>query len=85
MSQPAPEGPSGSAPVYRHIKLLGEGGMAQVFLAHKLAPGGGWYTEILGPLLNADGQLTVSIDDPAGPEAYYGTRNANAMLERQKA
>ncbi len=51
----------------------------------ELAPGGGWYTEILGPLLNADGQLTVSIDDPAGPEAYYGTRNANAMLERQKA
>lgn len=51
----------------------------------ELAPGGGWYTEVLGPLLNADGQLTVSVADPAGPEAYYGTRQAKAMLEWKTA
>lgn len=30
-------------------------------------PGGGWYTELLAPLLHADGQLYVTTADPAGP------------------
>lgn len=47
----------------------------------ELGAGGGWYTEVLGPLLNADGQLTVSIADPAGPEEYYATRMAKEMLD----
>ena len=70
---------------YRHPKeTLQFFGVTPTSKVVELAPGGGWYTEVLGPLLNADGQLTVSIADPAGPEAYYGTRQAKAMLERQK-
>lgn len=51
----------------------------------ELWPGGGWYTEILGPYLKNDGELTVTIFDPAGPEAYYGTGQAKKMLERLAA
>jgi predicted methyltransferase len=48
----------------------------------ELWPGGGWYTEVLGPWLSRRGRLTVTIFDPAGPEAYYGTGQAKKMLER---
>jgi predicted methyltransferase len=48
----------------------------------ELWPGGGWYTEILAPYLENDGELTVTIFDPAGPEAYYGTGQAKKMIER---
>jgi len=51
----------------------------------ELAPGGGWYTEVLAPLLRDEGTLTITIADPAGPEGYYGTRHAKAFLDRQKA
>jgi predicted methyltransferase len=51
----------------------------------ELWPGGGWYTEILGPYLKNDGELTVTIFDPAGPEAYYGTGQAKKMLARLEA
>ena len=71
---------------YRHPKqTLQFFGITPTSKVVELAPGGGWYTEVLAPLLNAEGQLTVSIADPAGPESYYGTRQAKAMLERQKA
>jgi predicted methyltransferase len=48
----------------------------------ELWPGGGWYTEILAPLVKDAGTLRVTIYDPAGPEAYYGTGQAKKMLER---
>lgn len=48
----------------------------------ELWPGGGWYTEILAPYLKDQGTLYVTIADPAGPEAYYGTRQAKAMQEK---
>ena len=48
----------------------------------ELWPGGGWYTEILAPYTKAGGKLTVTLYDPKGPEGYYGTRQANKMLER---
>jgi predicted methyltransferase len=51
----------------------------------ELWPGGGWYTEILGPWLKDKGALTVTIFDPNGPEAYYGTGQAKKMLERVAA
>jgi predicted methyltransferase len=49
----------------------------------ELAPGGGWYTEILAPLVRDGGKLTITTADPAGPESYYGTRQAKAFLELQ--
>ncbi len=51
----------------------------------ELWPGGGWYTEILAPYLKADGKLVVTVFDPAGPEAYYGTGQSKALLERAAA
>ncbi|MBV1860691.1 MAG: methyltransferase [Nannocystaceae bacterium] len=70
---------------YRHPKeTLQFFGITSSSKVVELAPGGGWYTEVLAPLVGAEGQLTVSIADPAGPESYYGTRQAKAMLERKK-
>jgi predicted methyltransferase len=41
-------------------------------------PGAGWYTEILAPLLAAQGKLVVDTADPDGPETegstFYGRR-----------
>ena len=48
----------------------------------ELWPGGGWYTEILAPYVKDEGKLIVTIYDPKGPEAYYGTGQAKTMLER---
>lgn len=48
----------------------------------ELWPGGGWYTEILAPFVKDAGQLRVTLYDPAGPEAYYGTKQATDMLAR---
>jgi predicted methyltransferase len=48
----------------------------------ELWPGGGWYTEILGPYVKDAGQLIVTVFDREGPEEYYGTRQARAMIER---
>jgi predicted methyltransferase len=48
----------------------------------ELWPGGGWYTEILGPYLKDAGQLIVTVFDSNGPEEYYGTKQARAMAER---
>ncbi len=35
-----PAAPTSAAPEYEFVKLLGRGGMAEVYLAHKFAPGG---------------------------------------------
>ena len=51
----------------------------------ELWPGSGWYTEILAPYLRDDGQLTVTVFDPAGPEAYYGTAQSKKLLDRLAA
>jgi predicted methyltransferase len=51
----------------------------------ELWPGGGWYTEVLGPWLRERGHLTVTIFDPNGPEAYYGTGQAKKMIARIEA
>ncbi|MDT8999787.1 methyltransferase [Paucibacter sp. APW11] len=36
----------------------------------ELAPGGGWYTEILAPYLRDKGKLILGADDPASDSAY---------------
>jgi len=51
----------------------------------ELSPGGGWYTEILGPYLRAQGRLIVTLPDPNGPPAYSGTQSAAELLARLKA
>ncbi len=51
----------------------------------ELAPGGGWYTEILAPLLRDEGKLTLSVSNPDGPESYYGTRQAKAFVDKKSS
>jgi predicted methyltransferase len=48
----------------------------------ELWPGGGWYTEVLGPYLKGQGKLIVTVFDPNGPKEYYGTDQSKKMLER---
>jgi predicted methyltransferase len=48
----------------------------------ELWPGGGWYTAVLGPLLGANGSLTVTSFDPKGPPDAYGTKNALKLQAR---
>jgi predicted methyltransferase len=51
----------------------------------ELWPGGGWYTEILAPYLKDGGALTVTVFDPNGPAAYYGTDQSKKMIARLTA
>lgn len=50
--------------------------------------GGGWYTELLAPLLAKKGELTVTGPDPAGPRTLrptlYGTR-IKAFIDKSPA
>jgi predicted methyltransferase len=48
----------------------------------ELWPGGGWYTDIIGPYVKDKGALTVTVFDPAGPAAYYGTEQSKKLIER---
>lgn len=50
----------------------------------ELAPGGGWYTEILAPYLRDKGRLVLGGDDPASAQAYY-QRSAARMQEKLAA
>lgn len=36
----------------------------------EISPGGGWYTEILAPLLNDNGKLSLTIFDDSSPKDY---------------
>jgi predicted methyltransferase len=51
----------------------------------ELWPGGGWYTEILAPYLKDEGELTVTVFDPAGPASFYGTDQSKQLLARLAA
>ena len=51
-------------------------------------PGGGWYTEILGPYLHDHGHLTVAGSDPASPGGQRQQKRFDArpaVFERVKA
>ncbi len=69
---------------FRHPKeTLQFFGVTPTSTVVELAPGGGWYTEILAPLLHEGGSLTITSADPNGNEAYYGTRQAKAFLDKK--
>jgi predicted methyltransferase len=40
----------------------------------ELAPGGGWYTEVLAPVLRENGKLVAAIPNREGPAAKYAQR-----------
>ena len=62
---------------YETLRFFGlQPGMTVV----ELSPGGGWYTEILAPLLHGQGQLILGANDPESIHAYY-----RRSVERLKA
>src|SRR5688572_21030202 len=67
---------------YRHpAETLAFFGVKPEHTVIELWPGGGWYTEILAPYVKDRGELYVTIFDPEGPAAYYGTGQAKKMLD----
>jgi predicted methyltransferase len=47
----------------------------------ELWPGGGWYTEILGPVLKEKGKLVVTGNDPNGPADAPATKRAKEFAD----
>lgn len=51
----------------------------------ELWPGGGWYTEILAPVVADGGKLWITSVDPDGPQDKVGNRLARQLLKRFNA
>ena len=70
---------------YRHpIETLEFLGVKDDMNVVELAPGAGWYTALLAPLVRDKGHLTVTISDPNGPPDKESTKNTLKLLERFK-
>lgn len=69
--------------VYRHpAETLSFFGLTDNQTVIEITPGGGWYTEILAPLLREKGKYVAAINDPAAVEQerakeYYTKQNAS--------
>jgi predicted methyltransferase len=69
--------------VYRHPReTLEFFGVRENMTIVELSASKGWYTAILGPLVNGKGKLLVTSADPNGPADSEGTKNAKSLLER---
>jgi len=72
--------------VYRHpIETLAFFGVKPDMTVIEMYPGGGWYTEILAPLLRERGKLVVTSLDPNGPQDKPGFKAAHDLQERFKS
>ena len=72
--------------VYRHPReTLEFFGVKTTSKVLELSPGGGWYTEILGPLLKDKGELTVTSGNENGPPEKEEARDAKALLGKLHA
>jgi predicted methyltransferase len=72
--------------VYRHPKeTLEFFGLAPDQSVLEIAPGGGWYTDILGPYLRARGTLYEAQYLPPQGELPAGEAKSNAVFERKLA
>jgi predicted methyltransferase len=70
--------------VWRHpYETLSFFGIRPDMTVVEISPGGGWYTEILAPYLQAKGQLVLAADDPASESQY--ARNSIARLQKKLA
>jgi predicted methyltransferase len=68
---------------YRHPReTLEFFGVRENMTIIELSASKGWYTAILGPLVNGKGKLLVTNADPNGPADSEGTKNAKSLLER---
>ncbi len=69
--------------VYRHpVETLSFFGVRPNMTVVEMYPGGGWYTEILAPLLAEHGKLVVTSLDPNGPQDKPGFKGAHDLQER---
>jgi predicted methyltransferase len=67
---------------YRHpAETLKFFGLRDDMTVIELWPGGGWYTEILGPVLKERGKLFVTSYDPNGPEDSNNTKSARKLRD----
>jgi len=75
--------------VYRHpLETLTFFGLKDDMHVIELWPGGGWYTEVLAPVLKERGQLTITSFDPNGSPDSASTKSAKelaALLEGNEA
>jgi predicted methyltransferase len=70
--------------VWRHpYETLSFFGIRPDMTVVEISPGGGWYTEILAPYLQAKGQLVLAADDPESESQY--ARNSVARLQKKLA
>jgi predicted methyltransferase len=71
---------------YRHpLETLSFFGLKPTMTVVELAPGEGWFTELLAPTLAARGKLLVTNGDPKGPEDQRSTFYAQrfqALLDK---
>jgi predicted methyltransferase len=66
--------------VHRHpFETLSFFGLRDDMTVVELWPGGGWYTEVLAPVLKDRGKLVVTNFDPNGPADAYYTKRAKEM------
>jgi predicted methyltransferase len=71
---------------YRHpIETLTFFGIQQNHTVVELWAGGGWYTEVLAPLLRDEGRLIVAQYSKTGPEDSYRPRVAKKFEEKLQA
>lgn len=72
---------------YRHPKQTLEFfGLEPGMTVVEVAPGGGWYTEILAPVLKDKGKLIAAVNNPAASEnAKKAWDNYAAFTERNRA
>jgi predicted methyltransferase len=66
---------------WRHpAETLGFFGLLDDMTVVELAPGAGWYTEVLAPVLAERGHLRVTMVDPNGDPNDYNVKRAKEML-----
>jgi predicted methyltransferase len=68
--------------VHRHpFETLSFFGLRDDMTVVELWPGGGWYTEVLAPVLKEKGKLVVTSFDPNGDPNAYMTKRAKELKE----
>ena len=68
---------------YRHpLETLEFFGLKDDMTVVELAPGGGWYSAVLAPVLRDRGKLLVAAGDPKGDPKSESTQDAQALLGR---
>lgn len=86
LSAPQRSEPNRARDVYRHPReTLTFFGLRDDMTVIELWPGGGWYTEILGPVLAARGHLIVTGADPNGDPNDNAVKSTRELMTRTAA